>query len=74
MAGRWHAFLATGTHEPRVVLMTLPQPWGHKTRQEALRYLRPRVQRMLMQARTEAELLAAAANAVDVLMAKETDT
>lgn len=68
MSGRWHAFLATGTHAPRVVLMTHTQPWGHKTRAEALRYLRPHVQSKAKAARQEADLLAAALNAVDVLM------
>lgn len=71
MAGRWHAFLAPVSHEPRVVLMTLSQPWGHKTRLEALSYLRPHASTLRMRACKEAELLNASVNAIDVLMAQE---
>lgn len=68
--GTWYAFL-TNRGEPRVGEYTTPQAWGHDTRRDALRVLRPTVQVAEKEARQKADNMAAALDAIDIMLEEE---
>lgn len=68
--GTWFAFL-TNKGEPKVSEYTSAQPWGHPTRRDALRVLRPTVQVAEKEARKKADNMAAALDAIDIMLEEE---
>lgn len=68
--GKWYAFL-NGKNEPKVAEYSTAQPWGHETREEALRFLRPTVQTAEKSAREKASALAAALATIEGMLKRE---